>query len=248
VGAAKGGPIWGVIMAIAIQRALGMILTRHGLRTKRRFIQARLHNPDFTLGFDQPINRDWDSRELNLYALPDPPKTGRAIFAAQTVRAINIARSRSPDIRGALAGGVSRRKDPQFIIPLPEHARSAGTELLEFDLYASRAGTAHIFWLRGDEFCVSISFRVHAGRRRYLLDLWTIGVVSQFGDPSLRSSPIDSLRIDPSGDNGVTLGLFGARLLERGDDTVSSPDVYARESGQENGELQIGDCKLQIAN
>jgi GT2 family glycosyltransferase len=215
LGSTKGGLASAWIMAIAVQKALSTILAGERLRQKRRFIQGRLRNPAFDLGFDRPLNEDRVSRELNLYELPSSPAPGATIVTCQSVQAHNLAPSRSQDIRGALAGGVSRNRDPQFIIPLPEHARSAGTELLEFDLYASDAGLGQIIWLRGDRPCISEGFRVHPGRRRYLLDLQAIGVLPNIGDPAVRSLPIDSLRIDPCVTNGVTLGLFGARLLRR---------------------------------
>ncbi len=118
-----------------------------------------------------------------------------------------------------MAAGVSRKCDPQFLLPLGGRAPSAGRELLEFDLYASGAGFGQIIWLQGGRHCVSEDFPVHPGRRRYLLDLDSLVIPPGAGDPEVRSSPVDYLRIDPCQANGVTLGLFRTRLLRKSETT-----------------------------
>lgn len=205
-----------LIMAIAITRALGMILACRRIRRKRRFIQSRLANSGFSLDFNRPLDQGPRTRQLNLVDQPRAPSTGATIFDCRNVVGCNLAPTRSSEVRGSLAGGVSRKKDPQFLLPLPEHARWAGRELLEFDLYASHTGLGQIIWLRENQPCLSEWFSVVPGRHRYLLDLKEINVLPSIGDPTVRSRPIDCLRIDPCLTSGVTLGLFSARLLERG--------------------------------
>ena len=53
--AARGGCGAALIMALAVGQAAGMIVMCRRLRAKRRYIQARLCNPAFALGFDQPL-------------------------------------------------------------------------------------------------------------------------------------------------------------------------------------------------
>ena len=119
---------------------------------------------------------------MNLYSLPSPPETGALPCAWNAVQTLNLARTTSPHVNGTLAGGVSRKHDPQLLLALPK-ARAAGEELLEFDLYASAPGMGQIIWRRGSRYCVSEGFRVYAGRRRYLLDLQAIHVLPSLGDP-----------------------------------------------------------------
>jgi GT2 family glycosyltransferase len=215
LGSLRGGPRRALVMALAIARAAAMIARSKRLRAKRRDTQQRFRNPSFSLGFERPLSDSRLPRELSLYAMAGSVPAGETLFACRAMAAQNLSPSRARDIRGALAGGVSRKKDPQFILHLPEQARSAGLELLEFDLYASHPGHGQIIWLHGDRACVSEGFRVHAGRRRYLLDLKAISVVPSVGDPTVRSQAIDRLRIDPCITNGVTLGIFSARLVRR---------------------------------
>lgn len=211
----RGGLASTVIMSLAIVKALAMIAGCRRMRRKRRYIQARRCNPLFSLGFDQPLSGHDGCRELNLHSLPSAFETGACLCDWNAVQALNLARTTSPHVDGALAGGVSRKHDPQLLLTLPEEARAAGDELLEFDLYASAPGMGQIIWRRGPRYCVSEGFRVYAGRRRYLLDLQAIHVLPTLGDPTLRSGPVDQLRIDPCTTNGVTLGLFSVRLLQR---------------------------------
>ena len=210
----KGGLVSSVIMATAVAWAGGMILTRSRIRKKRRVIQAGAHPKDFSLKFHRPLG-ETTTRELNLYRLPEPPRTGATIFDCKKVVARNLASTRKIEVQGALAAGVSYKHDPQFIMPLPEEARSAGRELLEFDLYASHVGLGQIIWLRSENPSLSEWFDVCPGRHRYLLDLDRLGAIATVGDPLVRMGLIDSLRIDPCLTNGVTLGLFSVRLLRR---------------------------------
>jgi GT2 family glycosyltransferase len=203
------------IIAAAFLAAFWMVLTHRRIREKRRFIQGRLANRSFDLGFDWPLVQPRGCRKLNLYDLPDAPRAGAALWEPSTVEAQNLAPTRASEVRGAMAAGVSRKRDPQLILRLPQHAQSAASELLEFDLYASGAGFGQIIWLRDGQHCISEEFPVHPGRRRYLLDLDSLAIPPGAGDPAVRSGPVDCLRIDPCQTNGVTLGLFRTRLLSR---------------------------------
>jgi hypothetical protein len=226
---ARRRPSVAPIVAAAFLVAFWTVLTQPRIREKRRFIQSRLANASFDLGFDWPLVQPKGSRTLNLYDLPAASHAGEPLWEPTTVEACNLAPTRSPEVRGAMAAGVSRKRDPQFLLRLPGHAQSAGSGLLEFDLYASHDGFGQIVWLQGNGHCISEEFPVYAGRRRYLLDLASLAVPPGAGDPAVRSGPIDCLRIDPCQSNGVTLGLFRAKLWQR----------------SENCKLQIEDCKIQ---
>ncbi|MHB2026652.1 MAG: glycosyltransferase family 2 protein [Elusimicrobiota bacterium] len=214
LGFAKHDPLTAIMTLKAILGAFSSAILTRRMRQKRRFIQTRLNDQAFSLDFDSAvIAAAGHLCEANLYALAEEPSFGQIIHDFESIRSVNLVKEESECLRGALASGISKRIDPQFVVSVPEGIRRRCSEYLEFDLYSSHDSRGQIFWLRGSGFCRSADFAIGQGRRRYLIDLEALKVVPDLGNPSVRKNP-ERLRIDPADKNDVTVGIFSLRLLE----------------------------------
>lgn len=204
------------IVATALWQTLRHTVLSARMRAKRRFIHAGLRDDAFGLDFRSAAE---SPLEINLHDSSPRTTLGPERFAAREVGSRNLRGRLDGPLGGALAGGVSTNTDPSFEVKLMPGVE--GCRYLEFELYASRATSGRLIWLRRaprrwrrrSEFCVSESFAIQAGRRRYLIDLEALCLLRDVGTPDVRERP-ERLRLDPSEEKGVSLGLFTLKLFD----------------------------------
>lgn len=212
----RGGPKQAAIMGLALAKFAWKLVRSPRMRDKRRRIQRHRRDRDFSLGFDSPYRAGRpDLPDLNLYRNGNGTKPGPTLFVAEEVRTQNLTGGQPRAAADAVAGGRSCKGDPQFVVPVPPRAAGCGQALLEFELYSSRETYGQVIWMAEKGFCISESFEVRQGRHAYLLDLGSLPVLPGIGNPAARARPLRALRIDPTSENGVHLGIYGLRVCAR---------------------------------
>jgi glycosyltransferase involved in cell wall biosynthesis len=146
--------------------------------------------------------------------LHDDASIGKTLYEFKEVRQVNIISRKSRNTRGAIAYGISAARDPQFIVSIPEHIRQYSSELLGIEFYSSHELHGQIIWFNKSDYCISETFAIHAGRKRYLLDLGELCVNPGLGTPMARINA-DKLRIDPTDQNGVEIGIFSLKIMQK---------------------------------
>jgi GT2 family glycosyltransferase len=211
---ARGGLSCFFIMMLAIFKAIWKIIFCPKIRRKRNYIQNNIKNHNLSLGFDQPLKRGDAPMVANLYDLHDYSSIGKTLCQFNVIEQVNIIPRQSRNTLGAIAYGTSVAKDPQFIVSIPEHIRQYSSQLLEFEFYSSLKICGQIIWFNKSDFCISESFTIHAGRKRYLIDFSELRTIPSFGTPVARINS-DRLRIDPTDQNGVEIGIFSLKIIQK---------------------------------
>lgn len=211
---ARGGLSCFFIMMLAVFKAFWKIASCPKMRRKRKYIQNNIKTHNLSLGFDQPLKQGDAPTVANLYDLHDYSSIGKTLYQFDIIQHVNIIPRKSPNTLGAIAYGTSVAKDPQFIVSIPKHIRQYVSQFLEFEFYSSAEICGQIIWLDKSDFCISEPFAIHAGRKKYLIDLDELCTNPGIGNPSTRTNP-DRLRIDPTNKNGVEIGIFSLKIIEK---------------------------------
>lgn len=217
----RGGIQSFVILLIALMKLVKMVLCKSRLRKKRRFIQSRIKNSDFSLGWGTQPPRSLGSLSTPYFML-DPALPRTTLFQASGAQLVNV--KAVPRLQGeqVLASGCSKNTDPQIIVEVPESAPDTCWQLLEFDLFLSDLSDGQIIWRHESKYCISHAFPLKRGRHTYLLDLKKVPLANEIGDTGLFNNVVTTLRLDPALSKGIEFQLFSLRLCRNATDVGDS--------------------------